>query len=114
MLAATPLTFQNAVEKNQWKGVVLSGDSEHVVGAIANKTEHRVYIWSRLYGKLERILEGEMTWFSGFHDIGFGAQWSRVLSLLCMSGTTSDNKGCCRNTTWGITKYFGTVLTLNT
>jgi hypothetical protein len=59
MLAACPLTFQNAVEKNQWKAVVLSGDSEHVVGAIANKTEHRVYIWSRLYGKLERILEGE-------------------------------------------------------
>ncbi|KAF6264667.1 WD40-repeat-containing domain protein [Scenedesmus sp. NREL 46B-D3] len=58
MLAACPLTFQNAVEKNQWKGVVLSGDSEHVVGAVAHKTEHRVYIWSRLYGKLERILEG--------------------------------------------------------
>jgi hypothetical protein len=58
MLAAYPQTFQNAVEKNQWKGVVLSGDSEHVVGAVHHKTEHRVYIWSRLYGKLERILEG--------------------------------------------------------
>jgi hypothetical protein len=59
MLAACLQTFQNAVEKNQWKGVVLSGDSEHVVGAVHHKTEHRVYIWSRLYGKLERILEGE-------------------------------------------------------
>jgi hypothetical protein len=62
MLAACPQTFQNAVEKNQWKGVVLSGDSEHVVGAVHHKTEHRVYIWSRLYGKLERILEGELVW----------------------------------------------------
>jgi hypothetical protein len=28
--------------------------------AVHRKTEHRVYIWSRLYRKLERILEGEI------------------------------------------------------
>jgi hypothetical protein len=37
---------------------VTSGDSEHVVGAVASKDDHRVYLWSRLYGKLDKILEG--------------------------------------------------------
>lgn len=58
MLQLSPNAFQNAVEKNQWRAAVFSGDCEHVVGAVASKSDHRVYIWSRLYGKLERILEG--------------------------------------------------------
>uniref|UniRef100_A0A383WGW9 Uncharacterized protein n=1 Tax=Tetradesmus obliquus TaxID=3088 RepID=A0A383WGW9_TETOB len=58
MLAPCTASFTNAVEKNQWRAVALSGEGEHVAGGIAGKQEHRVYLWSRLYGKLERILEG--------------------------------------------------------
>ncbi|WIA12939.1 hypothetical protein OEZ85_006554 [Tetradesmus obliquus] len=57
-LAPCTASFTNAVEKNQWRAVALSGEGEHVAGGIAGKQEHRVYLWSRLYGKLERILEG--------------------------------------------------------
>eukprot|EP00775_Hariotina_reticulata_P013963 gene13963-14077_t len=57
MLQLAPLSFQNAVEKNAWRSFVASGDSEHVVGAVASRDDHRVYLWSRLYGKLDKILE---------------------------------------------------------
>ncbi|KAJ0973779.1 hypothetical protein J5N97_015744 [Dioscorea zingiberensis] len=49
--------FQDAVTKIQWKAPCFSGDGEWVVGASANKGEHKLYIWDRA-GHLVKILEG--------------------------------------------------------
>ncbi|KAH7652445.1 COMPASS component SWD1 protein [Dioscorea alata] len=49
--------FQDAVTKMQWKAPCFSGDGEWVVGASANKGEHKLYIWDRV-GHLVKILEG--------------------------------------------------------
>eukprot|EP00879_Flechtneria_rotunda_P032962 GHRR01036462.1.p1 GENE.GHRR01036462.1~~GHRR01036462.1.p1 ORF type:complete len:307 (+),score=102.22 GHRR01036462.1:690-1610(+) len=58
ILQLSPITFHNAVERNPWRSVVFSGDLEWVVGAVASKSDHRLYVWNRYYGKLEKILEG--------------------------------------------------------
>jgi len=50
--------FQNAVEKMLWAGAVFTSDSEHVVALASSKTQHHLYIWNRVNGKMERILEG--------------------------------------------------------
>ncbi|XP_020104332.1 protein RBL [Ananas comosus] len=49
--------FQDAVTKIQWKAPCFSGDGEWIVGASANKGEHKLYIWDRA-GHLVKILEG--------------------------------------------------------
>lgn len=51
----------NAVERNPWKAVAFSADSEHVVAAAFDKTnkDHLMYIWNRHYGTMEKILEGK-------------------------------------------------------
>jgi hypothetical protein len=50
--------LQNAVEKMLWAGATFTSDSEHVVAAASSKTQHHIYIWNRVNGKMERILEG--------------------------------------------------------
>ena len=50
--------FQNAVERNQWRSVAFTADSEHLAAAAHSKTEHIIYIWNREFGNLTRILEG--------------------------------------------------------
>jgi COMPASS component SWD1 len=50
--------FQDVVEKLHWKKCLFSSDNEHVIGGSAQKAEHKVYIWSRHSGHLEKILEG--------------------------------------------------------
>lgn len=50
--------FQNAVERNQWRSVSFTADSEHLAAAAHSKTEHIIYIWNRDFGNLTRILEG--------------------------------------------------------
>ncbi|XP_010277147.1 PREDICTED: protein RBL-like [Nelumbo nucifera] len=49
--------FQDSVTRIQWKAPCFSGDGEWVVGASANKGEHKIYIWDRA-GHLVKILEG--------------------------------------------------------
>ncbi|KAL5985398.1 hypothetical protein ACLOJK_027382 [Asimina triloba] len=49
--------FQDSVTRIQWKTPCFSGDSEWVVGASANKGEHKIYIWGR-DGHLVKFLEG--------------------------------------------------------
>ena len=74
--------FQNTVERCGWQSACFSSDSEHVIGASAGKTEHQLYIWNRVYGNMERILEGDLhahggpyAW-GGMHmwDFGFGGR----------------------------------------
>ncbi|GAX82973.1 hypothetical protein CEUSTIGMA_g10400.t1 [Chlamydomonas eustigma] len=50
--------FQNVVERCSWRSCCFSSDSEHVIGASASKAEHQLYIWNRIHGNMERILEG--------------------------------------------------------
>ena len=51
--------FMNAVERTQWRGAAFSADGEHVAAAVGGRDAgHKVFVWSRAYGKLERILEG--------------------------------------------------------
>ncbi len=50
--------FQNAVERNQWRSVSFTADSENLAAAAYSKTEHIIYIWNREWGNLTRILEG--------------------------------------------------------
>ncbi|KAF8067281.1 hypothetical protein HT031_002328 [Scenedesmus sp. PABB004] len=69
LLSPSGTSFHNAVERNQWRGAALSSDTEHVAAGAAAKDEHRIYVWSRHLGKLEKILEGprnestaDLTW----------------------------------------------------
>ncbi len=39
--------FQDAVNKMHWKAACFNGDGECVVGASANKGEHKIHIWNR-------------------------------------------------------------------
>ena len=50
--------FQNVVERCSWRSACFSSDSEHVIGASAGKAVHHLYIWNRITGNMERILEG--------------------------------------------------------
>ncbi|KAG6555195.1 hypothetical protein Mapa_003234 [Marchantia paleacea] len=50
--------FQDAVNRMHWKAACFNGDGECVVGASANKGEHKIHIWNRNFGQLARILEG--------------------------------------------------------
>lgn len=49
--------FQDAITKIHWNAPCFSGDGEWVVGASANRYEHKIYIWDRA-GHLVKILEG--------------------------------------------------------
>ena len=40
------------------RSACFSGDGEHVIGASAGKAVRNLYIWNRIHGKMERILEG--------------------------------------------------------
>lgn len=42
-----------------WCSAGFSADGEHVAAAMASKTSHVLYVWSMVYGNMERILEGE-------------------------------------------------------
>lgn len=53
------LEFQNAVERMLWADVCFSADSEYVLACMASKTQHIMYVWNRVLGNMERILEGE-------------------------------------------------------
>lgn len=70
--------FNNAVERMNWKAVAFSSDSEYVVAAPDTKAEHSMYIWSRVWGKLERILEGPK---EGVLDIAAHPLHSILLSV---------------------------------
>ncbi len=50
--------FKNAVDRVSWAGACFSADSDYLASAAASQTHHHIHIWSRMYGKLERILEG--------------------------------------------------------
>jgi len=41
--------FQDYVNKMHWKAACFNGDGECVVGASANKGEHKIHIWNRYY-----------------------------------------------------------------
>lgn len=41
--------FQDAVNKMHWKAACFNGDGECVVGASANKGEHKIHIWNRYH-----------------------------------------------------------------
>jgi hypothetical protein len=48
------------VEKTGWRCVAFSSDDEHVAAGVASREGvHKVYMWNRTYGKLERVLDGE-------------------------------------------------------
>ncbi|KAG9440051.1 hypothetical protein H6P81_020216 [Aristolochia fimbriata] len=49
--------FQDSVTRSHWKAPCFSGDGEWVVGALASKGEHKIYIWGKA-GNLVKILEG--------------------------------------------------------
>ncbi|KAG9452796.1 hypothetical protein H6P81_005700 [Aristolochia fimbriata] len=49
--------FQDSVNRSHWKAPCFSGDGEWVVGALASKGEHKIYIWGKA-GNLVKILEG--------------------------------------------------------
>lgn len=60
--------FQETVNRVHWKSACFNCDSECVVGASANKAEHKIHIWNRKFGQLARILEcpkeglADLTW----------------------------------------------------
>jgi COMPASS component SWD1 len=47
----------DAITKIQWKAPCFSGNGEWIVGASANKGEHRLQIWNQA-GRLVKMLEG--------------------------------------------------------
>jgi len=47
----------DSVNKIQWKSCHFAGD-DYIVGGSADKQEHKIYIWSREFGQLYKILEG--------------------------------------------------------
>jgi len=47
----------DSVNKVQWKSCHFAGD-DYIVGGSADKQEHKIYIWSREFGQLYKILEG--------------------------------------------------------
>ncbi|KAL6760276.1 WD40-repeat-containing domain protein [Haematococcus lacustris] len=79
----TPLReFLHAVERCAWVGTAFSADCEHVVAGAVSKTNHHIYIWSRLYGKMERILEGPKERLAGL-------AWHPLRSCLASLGSPS-------------------------
>jgi len=47
----------DSVNKVQWKSCHFAGD-DYIVGGSADKQEHKIYIWSREFDQLYKILEG--------------------------------------------------------
>jgi len=41
-----------------WADVAFTSDSEHIIAAASSKAAHHLYVWNRVNGKMERILEG--------------------------------------------------------
>jgi COMPASS component SWD1 len=74
--------FQDAVNKMHWKAACFNGDGECVVGASANKGEHKIHIWNRKFGQLARILEGQK---EGLADLAWHPTRPMVASV-SMSG----------------------------
>eukprot|EP00899_Mesostigma_viride_P019395 jgi/Mesvir1/27457/Mv07239-RA.1 len=50
--------FQDAVEHKMWKAAGFSGDSDFIFAGQADKPSHVIYIWSRVFGQLVKMLEG--------------------------------------------------------
>jgi hypothetical protein len=71
--------------------VAFTGDSEHVVGAGLAKAEHIMYIWNRLNGKLECILEGPK---DGVTDIAWHPLRSTLISVTS-AGQVGGGHICC-------------------
>ena len=51
--------FTNAIERTLWRTVAFTGNGEHVCAAVSTSNEHIVYIWTRDWGNLEAVLQGE-------------------------------------------------------
>ncbi|KDN53124.1 WD40 repeat-like protein [Tilletiaria anomala UBC 951] len=49
---------QDRVNRTPWCGIGFTGDGEYVFGGATNITAHNIYIWERMTGTLNRILEG--------------------------------------------------------
>jgi len=52
------LTFEDSVNRNQWKCLNFSGDSDFVCAGSSTTVAHNISIWHRDSGHLEKILEG--------------------------------------------------------
>lgn len=52
------LTFEDSVNRNQWKCFSFSGDSDFVCAGSSTTVAHNISIWHRDSGHLEKILEG--------------------------------------------------------
>eukprot|EP01104_Vermistella_antarctica_P018150 TRINITY_DN662_c1_g6_i1.p1 TRINITY_DN662_c1_g6~~TRINITY_DN662_c1_g6_i1.p1 ORF type:complete len:406 (-),score=88.71 TRINITY_DN662_c1_g6_i1:619-1836(-) len=50
--------FQDVVERWQWKEGCFSANGDYVIGGSAQNAEHKIYVWNRAFGHLERVLEG--------------------------------------------------------
>lgn len=74
--------FQDVVNKMHWKAPCFNGDGECVVGASANKGEHKIHIWNRNFGQLARILEGQK---EGLADLAWHPT-RPVVASVSMSG----------------------------
>ncbi|KAG0629568.1 hypothetical protein M758_1G113300 [Ceratodon purpureus] len=74
--------FQDVVNKMHWKAACFNGDGECVVGASANKGEHKIHIWNRNFGQLARILEGQK---EGLADLAWHPT-RPVVASVSMSG----------------------------
>ncbi|CAM6103030.1 unnamed protein product [Calypogeia fissa] len=74
--------YQDAVNRMHWKAACFNGDGECVVGASANKGEHKIHIWNRNFGQLARILEGPK---EGLSDLAWHPT-RPVVASVSMSG----------------------------
>ncbi|MEW5301857.1 MAG: hypothetical protein WDW36_004687 [Sanguina aurantia] len=70
--------YSNSVEKTAWRCAALSCDTEHVIAGAAGRGAHRLYVWTRLYGKLERVLDGPQ---EGVRDVLWHPLRPQFLSL---------------------------------
>jgi COMPASS component SWD1 len=73
--------MSDVVNKIQWKKCLFSGDGEHIIGGSAQKAEHKIYIWSRQYSQLIKILEGPK---EGILDL----QWHPTRSIVVSCSTS--------------------------
>lgn len=51
-------TFEDSVNRNQWKCCCFSGDSDFVGAGSSTTVAHNISVWGRTSGHLEKILEG--------------------------------------------------------
>ena len=51
--------FSNAIERMSWRLASFTGNGEHVSAAVSTSNEHTIYIWTRDWGGLEAVLQGD-------------------------------------------------------